>query len=322
MYGYTIFHEGLMDTLINNVREGKNANTYIFEGEPGLGKSEAAQLFAAALVCGNTASAPCLSCSSCIEAKAGSHPDIIHVKKEDKKTVIGVDVIRRVIAEGLTKPFYSKHKVFIVDDGDILNDAAQNTFLKLIEEPPEYAVFIIVCTSAAALLQTVRSRAVIISFPPVSDEKVHDYIAEKYPDEPRIDFLTKFCAGIPKRADEIIMRSDFEELREKVLGIISRIMSSNMKYAFDISDFFDAHADKADEICDMLLLYLRDGLVTAVGKGDAVINTDKNDIVLKLAQSYTPQKIAHKMDEVMTAKKMLAKHIKPSAVGLHLALKS
>lgn len=320
MYGYEIFHENLMNTLFGTVRNRSNANTYIFEGAKGLSKHDAAKLFAKSLVCDNTDEAPCCQCDKCVEADASSHPDIIFVEREKDKATIGVEPVRKMIEESLIKPFYNKHKVFIINEGDLLTVQAQNAFLKTIEEPPEYAIFIIVCTDTENLLETVRSRAVTVTFSPVSDDVVLKYIESKYPEETRLDFLVNYCAGIPKYADEIINRKDFDTLRDEILGIIPRLLSKNKLYAYDVAEFFEKHKENADEIYDIILMYLHDALITVMGHGDNIANSDKTEKIYLLAQKYTPQTISSAIDEVATAKKMLKRNIKASATAMHAAL--
>lgn len=321
MYGYNIFHEDIMKTLIGNIREGKSANAYIFAGEKGLAKHEAARLFAHALVCDNEKEAPCGECRSCIESQAGTNPDIIVLEKEKDKATIGVESIRKLITDALNKPFYARRKVYIIDDGDDITPQAQNAFLKIFEEPPEYLVFIIVCENDNQLLETIRSRAVQVNFPRVSDEIVKRYIEKKYPDETRIDFLVKYCAGIPYAADEIIAREDFETMREDILMLIPKLLSKNKLHAFKVSSYFEENKDTAGEAFDMILMYLRDALVTAMGTPENVVNTDKRDRINILASSYTMQTLMTAVDEVIFAKKMIERHVKPGAVALHAALK-
>ena len=321
MYGYNVFHKKLMMTLIESVRRNKNANTYIFEGAEGLKKHEAALLFAKSLVCTNTNTAPCCDCPACHEAQGLSHPDIVFVEREKDKATLGVEPIRDMITECLIKPFYNRHKVFIINEGDLLTPQAQNAFLKIIEEPPQYAVFIIVCTNSQILLETVRSRAVSVTFTPVSDNDIREYINTTYPDEPRVDFLVKYSMGIPGYVDRIIEREDFDELREEVLNLLPRLLSKNKIHAFDVADYIEEHKDNADEIYDMMLMYLRDAIVTATGKPDKIINTDKTEKINLLASKYTASTLTSASDELMTAKKMLERYIKASATALHAALK-
>lgn len=320
MYGYKIFHDKLMSNLTQTVRNGNNANTYIFEGEAGLNVKECANLFAQTLVCTDPDNAPCGNCPACIEAKSGVHPDIVYVKPEKDKSTIGVAPIRAMISECLIKPFYNRHKVFIVEDGDILTPQAQNAFLKIIEEPPDYAVFIIICTNRDILLQTVQSRAVTLTFGPVDDDTVRRYIESTHPDEAQIEFLVKFCAGIPTYADEIIGNTEFETLREEVLNIIPKMLSKNKAHAYDVADFFDLHKDNAAQICDIILMYLRDAVVYAMGAVQSVVNSDKSDKIQLLAQKYPTSTLTLAADEVVTAKKMLDRYVKASAVALRTAL--
>jgi DNA polymerase-3 subunit delta' len=322
MYGYSVFHEDILGRLIDNVRNGTNANTYIFEGQKGLCKHNAALLFAKSLVCSNTGSAPCCECKSCIEAQAGSHPDIITVRREKDRASLGIGPIRNMISESLITPFYTGFKVFIIDEGDLLTAEAQNAFLKIIEEPPSYAVFIIVCTDAQILLETVRSRSVIINFPPVSDDIVRRYIQTNYPEETRIDFLVRYCAGIPKAADNIIARDDFEKIRDDVLSLLPNMLSADKLNAYAAAEYFETNKSIAPELFDMLLMYLRDILVTEMGGYSKIVNSDKSDIIVSLAQKYTPELTVKAIDEIIEAKKMADRYVKPSAAALHAALKT
>ena len=321
MYGYNIFHEDIINNLIENIRDGKCANAYIFEGEKGLAKHEAARLFAHALVCDDEKHAPCCECRSCIESKAGTNPDIITVGKEKDKTTIGVEGIRNMLTDAMNKPFYARRKVYILEDGGIITPQAQNAFLKMFEEPPEYLVFIIVCEHEEQLLETIRSRAVRVKFQRVSDDIVRNYIENKYPDETRVDFLVKYCSGLPYAADEIIAREDFETMREEVLSLVPKLLSKNKIHAFEAAEYFEKNKDTADEAYDMILMYLRDALVTSMGSPENVVNSDKRDKINILASSYTPQKLMKAADEIVFAKKMIERHIKAAATALHAGLK-
>lgn len=321
MYGYNIFHDELISKLVDNIRGGKCANAYIFEGAKGLGKHEAARLFAQALVCDNESAAPCGKCRSCIESRAGTNPDIVSFKREKDKATIGVEPVRAMINDALNKPFYAKRKVYIIEEGDALTVQAQNAFLKMFEEPPEYLVFIIICENMESMLDTIQSRAVKVTFPCVSDDVVRHYIEEKYPNETRLDFLVKYCAGIPLAADNIIGREDFEEMRDEVLSLVPKLLSQNKIHAYAAADYFDKHKDNAAEACDMILMYLRDALVTSMGSPQSMVNSDKADKINLLAQSYPPKKLTAAMDEIIFTKKMLERYVKASAAILHAGLK-
>ena len=98
-----------------------------------------------------------------------NQPDIIYVQHE-KLNIISVDEIRRQVNNSIAiKPYSSERKVYIIDEAEKMNVQAQNALLKTLEEPPAYAVIILLTTNQEALLQTIRSRCVTLTMKPVSD---------------------------------------------------------------------------------------------------------------------------------------------------------
>lgn len=322
MYGYETFHDELMKNLIESVHSGSASHAYIFEGKKGLGKLSSARLFAAALTCSNTEISPCGSCPSCIEAKANTNPDIIYVcPKKDKKT-IGADDMRSLEEDVAIKPFSSARKVYIIEDGSLLTEAAQNVFLKTFEEPPEYAVFIIVTENSSVLLQTVLSRFTLIHFPEVSDRAVENYIKSKYPYETEhLSFLVKYCAGVPGAADAVITDSEFETLRSASLQKLPALISAKRLAAFDIRNFLDENKERAPEILDFWLSFLRDTVLIQNGARDEIINIDKIDSLMRISSEFDPRNIVKLTDNIVKAQKMLARYVNLKAVSMWLALK-
>ena len=118
---------------------------------------------AAALVCQASGPVPCGVCRACRKAREGIHPDILRVKRpeDDKgrpKKEIPVDTVRRMAADAPVLPNESERKVYLIEDADTMNTAAQNAALKLLEEPPRGVYFILCAQNPALLLPTVRSR--------------------------------------------------------------------------------------------------------------------------------------------------------------------
>ncbi len=134
-----------------------------------------ARRMARAAVCSDEARAPCGECRSCRKALAGIHPDIITVARptDDKgrpKREIGVEQIRAVNADACILPNEAARKVYIIDEADTMNTAAQNAALKLLEEPPAGALFLLCAANPGLLLPTVRSRCAEISLAGTEDE--------------------------------------------------------------------------------------------------------------------------------------------------------
>lgn len=320
MYGYEIYHEDLMKNLIETIHKNQNSHAYIFEGEKGLGKHEAARLFAAALTCADTDIAPCGACSNCMLSKADTNPDIIHVlPRKDKKT-IGADDMRALEEEVAIKPFSSSRKVFIIDDGALLTEAAQNTFLKTFEEPPEYAVFIIIIENSSSLLQTVLSRFTLVHFPAVSEKVMRAYIEKKYPEAENMQFLLRYCEGVPLRADSVINDEAFELLRSASLEKLNCLLSDKCISAYTIQSYLEENKDKAEEILDFWLLFLRDILLLQIGASEQITNVDKRDALRDTASKFSPEQIMAMTQKLIKAKEMLRRYVNLKAVSMWLSL--
>lgn len=154
--------------------EGENNNTNI----------DLALYIATAAVCEN-GNAPCGECKNCHLASVGSHPDITRVSAVDGKKFLSVAQIRETRADAFVKAHSAQHRVFIIEDASRMNEQAQNALLKVLEEPPQGVIFILLCQSKTMLLDTIISRCVVLSLLTTkSDDGIHRELAEKF-----IDFL-------------------------------------------------------------------------------------------------------------------------------------
>lgn len=321
MYGYEIFHNDIMKNLINSVHEGRASHAYIFEGNKGLKIYNAAGLFAAALTCEDDSISPCGACRSCIEAKALTNPDIIYVKPQKDRKTIGADDMRALEEDVSIKPFASRRKVYIFEDGSLLTEAAQNTFLKTFEEPPEYAVFIIIIENASSLLQTVLSRFTLVHFSPVKDTVIKEYIEKKYPEEKnRMSFLLKYCEGIPETADRVIEDGEFEELRNNSLKKLNILLSSDIHEKFNIQKYIDENKERAEDIFDFWLSFLRDALLIETQASENIMNIDKVEQIKVIASKYGPDYIVKMSDRIIRGKEMLRRYVNLKAVTMWISL--
>lgn len=321
MYGYDIFHEDIMENLINNVRRDEARHAYIFEGERGVGSYEAAQLFAAALVCENKRNAPCGVCSSCLMASADTHPDILYIKPSDGKKNISVETIRSVVSDAYTKPYESGRKVYIIAYGDDMNEQAQNAFLKVLEEPPEYAVFVILAENHEALLQTVRSRCVQIRFGPVDNDKLKAWLLKKRPDlSDNSDFYVKYAGGIAGRAEQILNNESFVPLRRAAFEQMENLLSTELLDAYKISDFLEENKDDADLILTFWQSFIRDIMLLQNDAQACIVNSDYSDKLIRMSNGIPEEKIIIALEETVTAQKMRRRYVSLHTLAVRMAL--
>ncbi len=174
----------LLTQCANLLTSGKFPHAVVVEGDDGLGKSTFARLLAKGLLCDGECP-PCGECTHCVKISKGIHPDLTVVCGEGKSGTISVDAIRAVRADAYTPPNEAVRKVYIIEDCEKLPTASQNALLKVFEEPPAGAVFILTCRTKMSLLTTILSRARVFSLLPVTDAEAVERVAEIRKNVPR-----------------------------------------------------------------------------------------------------------------------------------------
>lgn len=163
--------------LLNDIIKTKNiSHGYMFLGISGIGKSLFAKEFAKAILCNEQIG--CNKCKSCIEFDSSNNPDYNIIEPEEKS--IKIEQIRLMNNKIYEKPIISSKKVYIINNAQMLTKEAQNCLLKTLEEPPEYAVIILIGTNENMFLNTIRSRCVKINFNKINDEELKNILVEKY----------------------------------------------------------------------------------------------------------------------------------------------
>lgn len=165
------------DAVTSMISLRRIPHAILIDGDKGTGRHTLARYIAQAAVCGKD-NAPCGECRSCRVAKSGAHPDITFISPEEGKKFINVGQIRTLRAEAFVKPHMSKRRAFVINTAEVMNESAQNAFLKVLEEPPEGVIFILVSLSASELLETVVSRCTRLSLVPPDIDTAIRYISE------------------------------------------------------------------------------------------------------------------------------------------------
>lgn len=244
--------EQLREHLENAVRACKVSHAYIINGERNAGKEFIAKTFAMALQCENRQDVePCGECHSCKQALSGNHPDIIFITHE-KPGTIGVDDIRRQINTDVAiKPYSGPKKIYIVSEGEKMTVQAQNALLKTLEEPPEYAVILILTDNVNTLLPTILSRCVVLNMKPVRDAQIKEYLMENMgiPDY-KADICVAFARGNVGKARLLANSEEFDKVKEEAITLLKYISEMELheivaaikkinEYKFDVNDYMD-----------------------------------------------------------------------------------
>lgn len=144
------------------------SHAYLISGGSGDSRAALAGRMTAAYLC-RGGHPPCGRCGPCRKAAAGTHPDVWRASPAPDKREITVDQIRALRSDAYIRPNEGARKVYIIDPADAMNPAAQNALLKVLEEGPAYAAFLLAADRPGKLLDTVRSRCELLSLPPDED---------------------------------------------------------------------------------------------------------------------------------------------------------
>ncbi|MBO5741916.1 MAG: DNA polymerase III subunit gamma/tau, partial [Bacteroidaceae bacterium] len=159
----------LTTTLKNAIANGKLAHAYLFCGPRGVGKTTCARIFAKAINCLNPNSEgdACGECESCLAFNQGRS---LNIHELDAASNNSVEDIRELITQVQIPPQTGRYKVFIIDEVHMLSASAFNAFLKTLEEPPSYVIFILATTEKHKILPTILSRCQVYDFVRITSE--------------------------------------------------------------------------------------------------------------------------------------------------------
>lgn len=297
-------HEQIIAHLQNAIEEDKVSHAYIFNGPEASGKMMLAEAFAMALQCEGEGKRPCLECRSCRQAADHNQPDIIYMSHE-KPNTIGVDDIRTQINNDIDiKPYSSRYKVYIVDEAQKMNQQAQNALLKTIEEPPAYAIILLLTTNADSFLQTILSRCITLNLKAVKEDKIKEYLMKHYqiPDY-QADICAAFSQGNVGKAIQLASSEEFGELKASVLQLMKRLEDIDLyemtgavkqiaEYKLSVNDYFD-----------LMMIWFRDVLyLKATNDVDGLIFKDEVYDIKKQAAKRSYQGIETILEALEKAK--------------------
>ncbi len=210
-------HDQIVEQFRCALARRRLASSFLFAGPAGIGKCSFALKLAQALLCSTQPAEdldPCGDCPPCVQVAAGTHPDLELVAKPRDKSFIPLELLigdkEHRGREGLChriamKPYMGGRKIAIIDDADHLNVEGANCLLKTLEEPPPRSLLILIGTSPAKQLPTIRSRCQLIRFRPLEPEVVAELLTsqELVSDAAEARRLARYCQGSLSRAREL-----------------------------------------------------------------------------------------------------------------------
>lgn len=187
-------NQKIKQELQNYAYQQKASHSYLFYGQEGIGKKLFAQEFAKMLLCHDVQEEQL--CDSCVKFESHNHPDFTIVEPDGKS--IKIEQIRTLQEHISQKPIISNKKIYIIDDSDTMTKEAQNCLLKTLEEPPEYAVIVLIASNESKLLATIKSRCMKIAFQNIAQEDMLAYLQQQGIQETNPHLLKLYNGSIGK----------------------------------------------------------------------------------------------------------------------------
>lgn len=302
-----IGQEQIKEHLGNALSTGKVSHAYIINGEKSSGKEFIAKVFAMALQCEKGGEEPCQECHSCKQALSNNQPDIIRVTHE-KPNTISVDDIRAQVNNDVDiKPYSSPYKVYIINEAEKMTPQAQNAILKTLEEPPAYAVIMLLTSNVNSLLPTILSRCVVLNMKPVSDDLVKKYLMEQLqvPDY-KAEVCVAFARGNIGKAKALASSEDFENVKAEALSLLKYIQDMELNEIIAAIKKITEYKLEINDYLDICAIWYRDALLfKATHDVNHLVFREEIQALRRTAQHSSYEGIENILKALETAKRRL-----------------
>jgi len=257
-----IGQEQIKEHLQNALTAKKISHAYIINGEKSSGKEFIAKVFAMALQCEKGEANPCQECRACKQALSDNQPDIIRITHEKPNTISVDDIRVQLNNDVVIKPYSSPYKIYIMNEAEKMTVQAQNALLKTLEEPPEYAVIILLTGNVNSLLPTILSRCVVLNMKPVSDSLVRKYLMEQMevPDY-KAEVCVAFARGNIGKAKLLASSEDFENVKTEAVSLLKYIQDMELHEIIAAIKKINDYKLEINDYLDIMAIWYRDVLL-------------------------------------------------------------
>ena len=274
--------------LSNSIKSNMISHAYMFEGPSGVVKNTMARELAATL----------LEMENLFNS-----PDYIEITPDGNS--IKIAQIRKLQSDILVKP-YKSYKIYVIDEAQKMTVEAQNALLKTLEEPPKYAIIILITNNKESLLDTIKSRCEIIKFTPIPLVEVADYLTQTGVDKNRASLLANFSRGSMQKAIELSESEDFHIMRDEVQKYVETFLTGSMLDIMDIQSSIEKYKDNITNVLDLLVNYFRDIMMVKENVDSSmIINLDRLVFIKNMSTKITYSQLSKIIDIIEETKNKL-----------------
>ena len=298
---------GIALHLQNALDTGTLSHAYMIAGEDTADTMEIAGALAGVLVCEHPQdgkypdgefTVPCGECTGCIRAIQDDHPDIT-VLTPAKTSSIGIDDIRSLMSDIRLMPYSAGYRVFIIPEAGKLTAQAQNAVLKTLEDPPEYAVLILLCRNFDGFLPTLLSRCVKLQLVPVSARLIEESAAGS----PYARLIAAYASGSMGKARKLMEEGEFEDFAREEMALLCSLPAQDTYHIAALAESVSGR-DMTEPCLFIMHAFVRDILVLkASGSSENLILTENIQYISEMAKRLSFQAADRMEKDVMTAER-------------------
>ncbi len=289
---------GIKRILHLALERGQAPHSLIFAGPDGVGKSAVALTLAKALNCRDLTTDSCDACPSCLAIDAGNHPDVMTFAVEVQK--LKVEQTELVKQMAYLRPMSGRRRVFIVDDAKDMTDAAANSLLKVLEEPPAFCHIVLLTDSPDRLLPTIRSRCRLLSFSLVGREEIESAFLARGFSREQARVLALVVGGNLDRARELEW-DEVRALKDEAWALFEALVSADRSGQFleRFGNVTKAVQEEFGGVLEVMASFVRDLLALRTGAPPALLlNPDLEDRLRPAADGWTTPRLLGVLEEL------------------------
>ena len=310
MYRYSeaLCQERIINYL-KKIRSTKSiSHAYIIQDEFSENAKTIAYAFAMSLHCQKGGVEACYNCHACKQILKNNHPDLIYVEAQNQKSISVGDIREKVNDTVEIKPYSSLYKVYIIDKADSMTVQAQNALLKTMEEPPEYAVIILIAQSLDRFLPTIKSRCIKLHISLISNRVILEKLRSLGIDSELSKSLASFSRGNLAKALTFSKEENINIYKENI-NILTNISSSNSIELYDYAELINTRENKMD-FMDFCLMWYRDILLLSVNKNaENLVFKSEYRTLRKLTSVYSFSDLENITDSINHAIEELSSNV-------------
>ncbi|MFO7997283.1 MAG: DNA polymerase III subunit delta' [Dehalococcoidia bacterium] len=309
-----IAQDKIISLLSHSLETNAVAHAYLLVGPRHVGKGTLALNLAQALNCDGP-EVPCGQCRSCRRILDGKHADVTIIGL-GSGTEIGIDDIRGLQRLANLPPYEGKCKVFIIDEAEYLSTEAANALLKVLEEPPQKVVWLLLAAEEQRLLPTIISRCQRLELKPVPSERAQDVLINSYNiDAEKARLLTRLCHGCFGWALSALTSDDILEQRARritsLFSLLTADLGQRFAYAQELASQFSQDRRAGAEVMETWLDWWHDLMLIKGGCREAIINADCEVALEKQARALSLSEIKEFLANLCLLQEEITNNVNP-----------